>query len=156
MDGYQMTMLAVLFTAVAVVGYFGWRYWRTSEPRRGGGQARRERRLGLIEATSIGADRKLLLVRRDGAEHLILIGGPIDLVVESGIETRGARPVRAGEPALRTPELAAERVNADLGQPIAPKPAVRPPTLSTRPTDTDTSLDELFAEMDRPPATRQR
>ncbi len=47
--------------------------------------ARGEPRLAFIERTKLDGGRKLLLVRRDGVEHLILIGGPIDLVVETGI-----------------------------------------------------------------------
>ncbi len=45
----------------------------------------RVRRLAFIERTHLDGGRKLLLVRRDEVEHLILIGGPIDLVVETGI-----------------------------------------------------------------------
>ena len=44
----------------------------------------RPQRVGLVERASLEGGRKLLLVRRDGVEHLILIGGPIDLVVETG------------------------------------------------------------------------
>ena len=32
--------------------------------------------------------RKLLLVRRDDVEHLLIIGGPVDMVVETGIQGR--------------------------------------------------------------------
>jgi flagellar protein FliO/FliZ len=46
----------------------------------------RGRRLGFIERAYLDGGRKLLLVRRDDVEHLILIGGPIDLVVETGIK----------------------------------------------------------------------
>src|SRR5208282_4819624 len=48
----------------------------------------RVRRLALIERAHVDGGRKLLLVRRDDVEHLILIGGPIDLVVETGIRPR--------------------------------------------------------------------
>jgi flagellar protein FliO/FliZ len=54
---------------------------------------RDRRRLGLVEWTSIGGGRQLLLVRRDNIEHLILTGGPLDVVVESGIGKE--RPVEA-------------------------------------------------------------
>ncbi len=46
----------------------------------------RLRRLALIERASLDGGRRLLLVRRDNTEHLIMIGGPIDLVVESNIQ----------------------------------------------------------------------
>ncbi len=57
--------------------------------------APRTRRLAYIERTALEGGRKLLLVRRDDVEHLILIGGPIDLVVESGIRSEAvASPSR--------------------------------------------------------------
>lgn len=46
----------------------------------------KQKRLGLVEAASVDGRRRLLLVRRDNIEHLILTGGPIDLVVETGIQ----------------------------------------------------------------------
>ncbi len=45
----------------------------------------RQRRLGVVESTSIDGRRRLLLVRRDNVEHLIMTGGPVDMLVESGI-----------------------------------------------------------------------
>jgi hypothetical protein len=51
--------------------------------------APRLKRLTLIERTALDGGRRLLLVRRDDVEHLILIGGPIDLVVETGIRAEG-------------------------------------------------------------------
>lgn len=45
----------------------------------------RPKRIGLVEAAMIDGRRRLLLVRRDGVEHLILTGGPVDVVVETGI-----------------------------------------------------------------------
>ncbi len=48
----------------------------------------RERRLGVVETASVDGRRKLLLIRRDDVEHLIMIGGPVDVLVETGIEGR--------------------------------------------------------------------
>lgn len=45
------------------------------------------RRLAVVESMSLDGRRRLVLVRRDDAEHLLLIGGSTDLVVESGIRT---------------------------------------------------------------------
>jgi len=59
--------------------------------------APRSRRLAFIERTALEGGRKLLLVRRDDVEHLILIGGPIDLVVESGIRSEAAAGLFAKE-----------------------------------------------------------
>lgn len=48
----------------------------------------RDKRLGVIETSSVDSHRKLVLVRRDEVEHLLLVGGPVDLVVETGIRGR--------------------------------------------------------------------
>lgn len=42
-------------------------------------------RLGINEFCEIDETRRLILVRRDNVEHLVMIGGPQDLVIESGI-----------------------------------------------------------------------
>ena len=48
-------------------------------------RGRRGQRLGISEYHEIDKTRRLVLVRRDGVEHLLLIGGSQDLVVEDGI-----------------------------------------------------------------------
>lgn len=45
----------------------------------------RDRRLDVVEYASVDSRRKLILVRRDDVEHLIMTGGPIDVVIETGI-----------------------------------------------------------------------
>lgn len=43
------------------------------------------RRLSVVESLAVDSRRRLVLVRRDGVEHLILVGGATDLVVETGL-----------------------------------------------------------------------
>jgi flagellar protein FliO/FliZ len=43
------------------------------------------RRLALVEVLALDAKRRLVLVRRDGTEHLLLLGATQDAVVETGI-----------------------------------------------------------------------
>lgn len=45
----------------------------------------RPRRLRVVEIVALDPRRRLVLVRRDDREHLLLIGGPTDLAVEAGI-----------------------------------------------------------------------
>ncbi len=47
----------------------------------------REKRLGVVE-TAIVDQKRLVLVRRDDVEHLIIVCGPVDMVVETGIKGR--------------------------------------------------------------------
>ena len=50
----------------------------------------RQLRLSVMDAAAVDSRRKLVLIRRDDVEHLLLIGGPTDVVVEQNIvmETR--------------------------------------------------------------------
>lgn len=54
------------------------------------GGRNRQPRLQVLDATAVDARRRLVLVRRDNVEHLVMIGGPTDIVIESGI---GAIPI---------------------------------------------------------------
>ncbi|MDJ0514266.1 MAG: flagellar biosynthetic protein FliO [Methyloceanibacter sp.] len=75
----------------------------------------RERRLAVVETASVDANRKLCLVRRDDVEHLLIIGGPVDLVVETGIKGRPAplQPPHSDVVIAKT----APRTGPKLGQP---------------------------------------
>src|ERR1700761_4318936 len=55
----------------------------------------RQPRLGLVDAFSLDGQRQLVLVRRDNIEHLVMIGGPNDVLVESQIN-RAVVPAREG------------------------------------------------------------
>jgi hypothetical protein len=67
-------------------------------------RGRRGSRLGIMEYHDIDKTRRLVLLRRDDVEHLVMIGGHQDLVIESGIETglsgRSAMEPRHSEPSL--------------------------------------------------------
>jgi hypothetical protein len=72
----------------------------------------RQPRLAVIESTMIDARRQLWLIRRDNVEHLILTGGPTDLVVEPGIvratpagSAREAAAMREAPPMREAPAM---------------------------------------------------
>lgn len=46
----------------------------------------RNKRLTVLDSTPIDQRRQLVLVRRDNVEHLIMVGGAQELVIETGIE----------------------------------------------------------------------
>jgi flagellar protein FliO/FliZ len=63
-------------------------------------------RLGTVEAFDLDRQRQLVIIRRDNVEHLLMIGGPNDLVIESEIiraESRDPRDLR--EARIRDKEL---------------------------------------------------
>ncbi len=55
-----------------------------------GGRARQPR-LGVVDIFELDRQRQLVLLRRDNVEHLVMIGGPNDVVVEASIHRGGAR-----------------------------------------------------------------
>ena len=61
-----------------------------------------EKRLGFVEQMSLDGRRKVVLIRRDDVEHLIMTGGPVDVVIESGIGQRTSRIAGDVTPAVFT------------------------------------------------------
>lgn len=47
-----------------------------------------EKRLDVVEQEAIDGRRRLVLIRRDDVEHLIMTGGPVDVVIETGISKK--------------------------------------------------------------------
>jgi flagellar protein FliO/FliZ len=61
----------------------------------------RNRRLAIVDSLVVDQKRQLLVIRRDNVEHLILTGGPQDLVIETGIaveEPPAVQPTRRPVP----------------------------------------------------------
>ena len=86
--------LLLLLAVALVAGGLALRSYLTGEPLAGNFFGPKpEKRLGVVEQASVDNRRKLLLVRRDGVEHLIMTGGPVDVVIETGI---GAPPAVRG------------------------------------------------------------
>ncbi len=54
-----------------------------------------ERRLEVIDHANLDSRRRLILIRRDNVEHLLLTGGPVDVVIETGISAAVTRPAPA-------------------------------------------------------------
>ena len=93
---------------------------------------RRGSRLGVSEFHEIDKTRRLVLVRRDEVEHLVMIGGTQDMVIEAGI---GEEPVaKSFTRTDKSPSLEVSPLPAGLDEPEEdkvseilprePKPAV--------------------------------
>lgn len=61
----------------------------------------RQPRLQVLDAAPVDARRRLILIRRDDIEHLIMIGGPTDIVIESRIGEIAEAAAKATEPRQR-------------------------------------------------------
>jgi flagellar protein FliO/FliZ len=72
----------------------------------GTGAARgRQPRLAVIDAAAVDGRRRLVLIRRDNVEHLLMIGGPSDIVVEQNIVRAVPVPSAREAPASRATGL---------------------------------------------------
>ena len=92
---------------------------------------RKGQRLGISEYHEIDKTRRLVLVRRDETEHLLLIGGGQDIVIESGISLSNGmedmhEPVRPPIPIRAAPRAP---VFGDRRPTLRP---VEPPMMSQR------------------------
>lgn len=92
----------------------------------------RNRRLAVVDSLALDPKRQLLIVRRDNVEHLILVGGPQDMVVETGIaveEAPAAQPARRPIPMVATRKPAKASPVTAAATPIHPvEPAPAAPT----------------------------
>ncbi|MGE3231388.1 MAG: hypothetical protein AB7J30_18300, partial [Hyphomicrobium sp.] len=97
----------VLFLAVAMIGgaYAVRTYLGGGNPMQAVGTLfggpKPLRRLSISEQFNIDGKRRLVLIRRDNVEHLIMTGGPVDVVLENGIIPPGGAHAEPGiaEPA---------------------------------------------------------
>ncbi len=122
-----------LLTVVIVLGLIVAAWWvmrRYSGVHFGGIGRGRVPRLAVIDAIAVDRRRKLVLVRRDNVEHLLLLGGPSDVVVEGTIQRVRQRSAQAAAQAAAaraamqpTAETAPE---PEARQPEAPRAAGRP------------------------------
>ena len=142
-----MQALTFFFAFVAVLALIGLAAWlvRRFAGNRLGANTNRGRmpRLAVIDAAAVDGRRRLVLVRRDNIEHLLMIGGPTDIVVESNIVRaipgRDQLPQRPGiggtEPSPRVAPLpdagwsdgdGARSDAFDHAEPQMPEPPPRP------------------------------
>ncbi len=117
------------------------------------GGRNRQPRLQVLDAAAVDARRRLVLVRRDNVEHLVMIGGPTDIVIESGIgDERGYLAATAVSDS-------AMQVTADLADQRLPQTAAAPRALErteTPPAAAALSVDSLLAgRPEAPPAVHR-
>jgi hypothetical protein len=150
--------LIAFVVALAMLGVVGYLIRRFSGPRG------RQPRLAVINAASIDGRRRLVLVQRDDVEHLLLIGGPTDVVIESNIDRTGAvAPAPVPEPKASPPlplprqTLSLEGLGLPPGEPVyveppPPRPVREAAVLRPLPTLTERQrLETLSEEVGAPP-----
>ncbi len=71
-------VLALIALAAIAARHFG--FGLPSNPRNSA-----QRRLGILESLNIDGKRRMVLIRRDDTEHLLLLGATTELVIENSI-----------------------------------------------------------------------
>ena len=131
MDSMSMTTLIAIGAGIVIVlGLIFWAFRRRGKSPFVRGSASRQPRLAVLDAAQVDDRRRLILIRRDHVEHLVMIGGPSDIVVERGINraaVRGAQeaasaPATGAQQPPQRPPKRAER--APRPQPVADEPAI--------------------------------
>lgn len=133
--GAEMPLAVRFFLAFLIVlgliGVAAWAVRRFGSARIGGAVRGRQPRLAVIDYATVDARRRLILVRRDNIEHLVMIGGPTDVVVEANIvraapagrDVPAARPPAVPEPLPRAiPLPEAGNGNGNYAWPLQPEP----------------------------------
>ncbi len=84
------------------------------------------RQMKVIDAVRVDGRRSVILVRRDNIEHLLMVGGPNDLVIEANIMRQpGRKPSQPSTSRLQEPP----HVSTATAQPVGP-PRETIPTLT--------------------------
>jgi flagellar protein FliO/FliZ len=111
--------LGVFVVVLAVIGLMTWLVRRFGATNLRPGMTRgRQPRLAVIDAAMVDGRRRLVLIRRDNVEHLVMIGGPGDVVIEQNIVR--AVPVAAPREAARPPAEAMPRpADVPIPRPVA-------------------------------------
>lgn len=138
-------IIAVLAAVLAAGAVFLKAYMSGESPSAVFFKPRVEPRLSVVEYANVDGKRKLVLIRRDDVEHLIMTGGPVDVVVETSI---------GAEAAKRAPENFRDTATfKDATAPVnSPAVFARPPRLfgqvAQGPT-AQTTVDEVEAALKR-------
>src|SRR6516165_9043878 len=116
----QIGFLAACGIAALVVLAIVYRLVFAHRLRVPGGRTRQPR-LGLVDAFSLDGQRQLVLVRRDNVEHLVMIGGPNDVLIEPQINRAmaPARETSQPSPLLAPGALGRRSEAAPVAAPVA-------------------------------------
>lgn len=107
------------------------------------------RRLEIVERLTLDNRRSVALIRRDGREHLILLGPEGSLMIEPGIERAAAEPAAAPPSPRQAAAPAAKQAAA------TPVPAPSSPVLGAASGDLRASLARLASMIERARETEQ-
>lgn len=83
--GTYLNFILALAFVLGLIGLTAWAYRRFATGHFTRRLTSRTARLDIVEVRPVDARRRLVLVRRDATEHLLLLGPAGETVVETGI-----------------------------------------------------------------------
>lgn len=92
MSNIDFTQIALAFGGLLILLALFWYGMRALSGSSRFGKWRPGQRIGVVDTAQVDGSRRLILVRRDDTEHLLLLGGDGDLVIESGIPAPRQEP----------------------------------------------------------------
>lgn len=132
----SVTFIIAFVIVLALIGAAAWLVRRFGAARLAAGRGRQPR-LAVIDAAAIDGRRKLIIIRRDNVEHLLMIGGPSDVVVETNILRAAAATQRDSSAPRGTVDTLPRAVPLPdtTNWPLQPDPGIapRPRMLSDEP-----------------------
>ena len=84
-----LRFLLALLVVLGLIGLFAWAARRFGLSSRLGTAVGKSRRLRVVEVTALDPKTRLVLLRRDEVEHLVLLGPAGGMVIETGIKAGG-------------------------------------------------------------------
>jgi hypothetical protein len=145
-DTARFVVAFLLVLGLIGAGALLWRRFGTG-PMSPIGPRGRQQRLAVIDAAFIDVRRRLVLIRRDNTEHLLMIGGPTDIVIEPNIIRTGVReprPIPVGDTSRQPTSTESP------GRTLPPEPTARPlraiEDLDTAPSEPPRTAREAMAD----------
>ena len=138
----SVNFVIAFVVVLALIGAATWLVRRFGVARLDAGGRNRQPRLAVIDSAAVDGRRKLVIIRRDNVEHLLMIGGPTDVVVETNI-MRSAAAVAREAPAVRVnggetlpramplPDATHWPLQPEPAVPATPAPTTRPERVRT-------------------------
>jgi len=140
-DMAKFVIAFVVVLGVIGAGFYLWKRFGSGRPAAAGPRGRQPR-LSVTDFADVDGRRRLILIRRDDVEHLVMIGGQSDVVIESNI----GRAAPAAIPTPREPRFGPEVALRPPAEIPGWQPPVEPPARALRPAEPPEPAVPLHAE----------
>jgi flagellar protein FliO/FliZ len=158
--GADMPLAVRFFLAFLIVlgliGVTAWAVRRFGSGRLGSSSMRgRQPRLAVIDHANVDGRRRLILVRRDNVEHLLMVGGPSDIVVEPNIVRAAPAPRDVAPPRPAVADMLPRAIplpdsSGNGSWPLQPEPANAPRAARNEPSPEEPAAWPLQPQAETP------